>query len=108
VRCALLIVAAALAGCAAVPPNPQAQAIRHTDNIAAATRDGYRVINKDGQTLFCPTGPAIGSHLIAGCLTEAQWEQRELWVWSGPDWTSGTGESGRSANSGSLAPYVGH
>ena len=105
-RCALLIVAAALAGCATIPPDPQALARRHADNVAAASRDDYRVIDKDGQTLFCPTRPSIGSHVVAGCLTEAQWGERELWVWSGPAWA--TGESGRSPTEGSLAPYVGH
>jgi len=107
-RCALLLVATALAGCATTPPDSQALARRHADNIAAASKVGYRVVNEGGQTLFCPTGPSTGSHVVAGCLTEAQWEARELWVWSGPAWASGTGQSGRAWNEGSLAPYVGH
>lgn len=100
-KCALIVVAAALAGCATTPPGPQALARHHADNIAAAARNGYQVVNRNGQTSFCPTGPSLGSHIVAGCLTEAQWEERELWAWSGSGWVSGMGESGRATNEGS-------
>jgi hypothetical protein len=105
---ALLILTAALAGCVAPSPHPQALARHHADNLAAAARDGWHVVSRGGQAYFCPSGPSTGSHLIAGCLTEAQWEERELWVWRGSASVAGTGESGRSSNSGSLAPFVGH
>jgi hypothetical protein len=104
---AIVCAAAALAGCATQLPGPQALARHHADNLAAADRDGYRVVNRSGQSFFCPTGPSTGSHVTGVCLTEAQWEERELWVWSGAGWVAGPGESGRSPNEGSLAPYVG-
>jgi hypothetical protein len=101
----LIVAAVALAGCATTPQAPQVRT--HADNVTAAAREGYRVINKDGQTLFCRIEPPIGSHVIPGCLTEAQWEQRQPSFALG--WmTSGVGESGRSPTSGSGGPYVGH
>ena len=106
-KCALLIVTAALAGCATASPGPQTLARRHADNLAAAAKEGYQIVDRSGQTVFCPTRPSTGSHVVAGCLTETQWEKRELWVWRGGSWTSGTGESGRSPTEGSLGPYVG-
>jgi hypothetical protein len=99
----LLIVAVMLAGCVTTQ---DLQARRHADNLTAAAKEGYQVANKDGQTLFCPTRPEIGSHVVAGCLTEAQWEQRELSVSRGSIWTSSSGE-GRT-DGGSGGPYVGH
>lgn len=100
----LLIVAVMLTGCAATSQDLQAR--RHADNLTAAANEGYRVVNKDGQTLFCATKPEIGSHVVAGCLTEAQWEQRELGVSRGSVWTSSSGE-GRT-DGGSGGPYIGH
>ena len=105
-RCGLVIIAAALAGCATASPD-QALAQRHAANLAAAAKEDYSVVSKDGQNLFCPTRPSTGSHVIAGCLTEAQFEIHRLWVWNGSGPGLG-GESGRPNNSGSLAPYVGH
>ena len=106
-RPAVMLVAAALAACATTPPATQLLVRHHADNLAAAARDGYQVVSRDGQTLFCPTRPSTGSHIVAGCLTEAQWEERELWGSSGSGWVSGNGQSGRPQNEGSLAPYVG-
>ena len=100
----LIVVAVMLAGCATTSQAPQAR--RHADNLTAAAQQGCRVIDKDGQTLFCRTEPPTGSHVMAGCLTEAQWDQREPSLASG--WTSSVVESGRSPTSGSLGPYVGH
>ena len=74
----------ALAGCAAQPRVSDAMAQRHAANVAAAQDLGYQVISKDGQTLFCNAQAPTGSHLAPGCLTEREWEQRQLWVWSGP------------------------
>lgn len=83
-RVTLMVLALALAGCAAQPRGPAAEAARHTANVAAAQESGYRIVSKNGQTLFCSSQPPIGSHIAPGCLTERQWEQRQLWVWSGP------------------------
>lgn len=100
----LLIAVVLLAGCATTSQDLQAR--RHADNLAAATKEGYRIVSNDGQTLFCATKPDIGSHVVAGCLTEAQWEQRELSAARGSIWTSSSSE-GRT-DGGSGAPYVGH
>ncbi len=80
----LLIVVLALVGCGAQPRGSDVLAQRHAANVAAAQDLGYRVVSKDGQTLFCSTQAPTGSHVVPGCLTEHQWEQRQLWVWSGP------------------------
>jgi hypothetical protein len=96
-----------LAGCATTSQDLQAR--RHADNLTAAANEGYRVVNKDGQTLFCATRPQIGSHVVSGCLTEAQWDLREATALKpsiGSLWTSSSGE-GRT-DGGSAGPYVGH
>lgn len=80
----LLIGALALVGCATQPPGPEAIARRHAANVAAAEEAGYRVVVNNGQTVFCGTQPPTGSHIAPGCLTESEWEQRQLAVWSGP------------------------
>lgn len=80
----LLIMVLALVGCASQPRAPQATAERHALNVAAAKDLGYEVVTRDGRTLFCSTQAPTGSHVAPGCLTEQQWEQRQLWVWSGP------------------------
>jgi hypothetical protein len=94
-RSLVMIIAMMIVGCAAPPPK-EAAAPRHEANVAAAESAGYRVIDKDGQTLFCATRPGTGSHLQP-CLTETQWENRRLQAISVPD---AVGESGRSPVSG--------
>src|SRR5262249_214169 len=76
----------ALVGCAAQPRGADMPAQRHAANVAAAQDLGYRVVSKDGHTLFCSTQAPTGSHVAPGCLTEHQWEHRQLRVWSGAWW----------------------
>lgn len=73
-----------LAGCAAGPTSPEAAARRHADNVAAAQEAGYRVVARSGHTMFCSNQAPTGSHVAPGCLTERQWEQRQLTVWRMP------------------------
>jgi hypothetical protein len=79
----LLIGAISLAGCATQPLGSEAAAHRHAVNVAAAKDAGYTLVSQNGQTMFCSTGAPTGSHIAPGCLTEAEWEQRQLWVWHG-------------------------
>jgi hypothetical protein len=99
------VVAAALLGCATVPPESQASARRHARNLAAAEQAGYTIVDRDGQTLFCSAEAPTGSHIAPGCLTEDRWEQAQLWVWRRPAW-AGEAQSGRSPTEGTLDPHV--
>lgn len=76
----LTIIAVAVVGCATQPPSKEAAAARrHAANIAAAADAGYKVIAKNGQTMFCPVQAPIGSHLVT-CLTEREWESEQASV----------------------------
>jgi len=73
----MMIIAATAVGCAAQPATKEAAARRHAANIAAAQDAGYKVINRNGGTMFCPARAPTGSH-VAVCLTESQWEQEQM------------------------------
>lgn len=75
----MVMIAAAVVGCASQPPGPEAAARRHAANITAAADAGYKVIAKNDQTMFCPMQAPIGSH-IATCLTEREWELEQASV----------------------------
>ena len=96
----LLILAAALAGCATTAPDPAtARARQHDRNIALAKRLGYDVIAENGETRFCATSAATGSHVLPPCLTEAAWEQNHPFQ---VGLVVCCGESGRSSYEGTL------
>lgn len=97
-----LIVTVTLVGCATQPNASQVTSTRHAANIAAAEKAGYRVVDAvGGQTQFCASAPAVGSHILPLCLTEAKWEQQQLRMWQGNS-TSTQEVSGRPSNSGTL------
>ena len=98
----LLFLVAAMAGCATRPADPEADARRHANNLAAAEQAGYRIVVKDGQTLFCATEILTGSHILPPCVTETRFEQQQLWVWQGSSWVSTSNSSGRSPYAGTL------
>lgn len=67
-----------IAGCASTPKEPAAERRVPIDatNIVPAQKAGYKVVNKDGQTLYCKRSLNTGSHLrySTSCLTEKEWE----------------------------------
>ena len=73
----IIIIAATAAGCATQPATREATARQHAANIAAAEEADYKVVNRNGATMFCPTRAPIGSH-VAICLTESEWEQAQM------------------------------
>jgi hypothetical protein len=74
----MVIVAATMVGCATQRVTTEAAAARrHAANIAAAEDADYRILSRNGHTVFCPARAPLGSH-IAVCLTENQWEQEQM------------------------------
>jgi hypothetical protein len=96
-RLSVCILVAAVAGCAGHPQQPAAtagQPVAATAPAAAATtkapvtrqvpvdasnvaevqRAGYKIVNKEGQKLYCRTDPITGSRLQTRttCLTEQE------------------------------------
>jgi hypothetical protein len=91
-RWSIPIVALTLASCAAQAPHPDSAARRHAANVAAAEAADYRVTVRDGVTLFCATRAPTGSHNIPACMTEAEWERQQLWIFREP-WCPAAAES---------------
>jgi hypothetical protein len=71
-----LLTLLSLAGCAAAPTSPPAtQQVPVTGaNVVDVQRAGYKVVNKDGEKLYCRRDLATGSHINyqTTCLTEQQ------------------------------------
>jgi hypothetical protein len=74
-----LIAVGLLAGCASKPDEPQVAKRVKVDatNIAEAQAAGYRVVNQNGQDLYCKKEFMTGSrlHTKTSCLTAAEWTQ---------------------------------
>jgi hypothetical protein len=66
--------AASLASAAAGLPAQGADQL--AANLAKARKLGYRIVDKNGETVYCHDSVATGSHLNKRtiCLTEKQWE----------------------------------
>jgi len=77
----LLAIAALLAtGCASTSA-PPAQRVQLASNgtvadVKQAQKAGYKIVNKNGETLYCREELKTGSHVRKGttCLTEAELE----------------------------------
>jgi hypothetical protein len=66
-----------LAGCAtksSEPPPVTHQVKVDASNVEAVQRAGYKVVNKDGQKVYCRTDMITGSHVRTKttCLTEQE------------------------------------
>jgi hypothetical protein len=76
IRRNLFVVALALAGCAAGPTAPAEPHRVKVDasNVVAVQQAGYKLVNKDGQPLYCRTDLVTGSHVVtrSTCLTEQE------------------------------------
>jgi hypothetical protein len=72
-----LLTVGLLVGCASKPADePVTKRVKvDASNIAEAQAAGYRIVNKDGQTLYCRKEFLTGSRLKTrtSCLTAAQW-----------------------------------
>jgi hypothetical protein len=96
-RLSVCILVAAVAGCAGHPQQPAATAGQpvaaaapaaaattkapvtrqvpvDASNVAEVQRAGYKIVNKEGQKLYCRTDPITGSRLQTRttCLTEQE------------------------------------
>jgi hypothetical protein len=73
---AVAVVCVAAAGCANQPAQPRAtrQVPIDSSNVAEVQRAGYKIVNKDGQKLYCRTDPITGSRIQTRtqCLTEQE------------------------------------
>jgi len=71
-----------LAGCAArtasaPPPEPHKVKV-DASNVVAVQHAGYKVVNKNGEKLFCRTDPVTGSRIQTRttCLTETELDEQ--------------------------------
>ena len=67
--------AAATAGTAATTKGPVTRQVKvDASNVAEVQRAGYKVVNKDGEKLYCRTDPITGSRVQTHtqCLTEQE------------------------------------
>jgi hypothetical protein len=73
----LTSIALVAAGCASSPKEPAVEKEVPIDatNIVPAQQAGYKVVNKDGQTLYCKRNLKTGTRLNreTACLTEKEW-----------------------------------
>ena len=78
-RIVMILGIALIAGCASTekaPPQEREVPI-DSNNIVDAQQAGYKIVDKDGQKLYCKRTLNTGSHLryTTTCLSEAEWQQ---------------------------------
>ena len=76
-RWSVTLTALVVAGCAGnAPKEPpvERQVPVDASNIVEVQKAGYKIVNKDGQKLYCKRDLNTGSHVryTTSCLTEAQ------------------------------------
>jgi hypothetical protein len=79
-RFILGMMAVLVAACAGQPPaatTPPRQVKVDASNVVDVQRAGYKIVDKDGQKLYCSKDGTTGTHLrqTTTCLTEQQWQQ---------------------------------
>jgi len=76
-RLSVMAAALVLAACAGKPPEPTAERQVKVDssNIVEVQKAGYKIVDKDGQKLYCKRDLNTGSHVryTTSCLTEQEW-----------------------------------
>jgi hypothetical protein len=76
-RLSVMAAALVLAACASKPQEPAAERQVKVDssNIVEVQKAGYKIVDKDGQKLYCKRDLNTGSHVryTTSCLTEAEW-----------------------------------
>jgi len=77
-RLCLALFVAARAGCASQPAPAPAPVTRQVkidgSNVEDVQRAGYKIVNKNGEKLYCRTDPITGSRIQVhtSCLTERE------------------------------------
>ncbi len=71
----ITLVATGCASTAGEKPAVEHQEKLDATNIVPAQKAGYKLVNKDGQNLYCRRDLNVGSHLryTTSCLSEAEW-----------------------------------
>ena len=85
-RAILLAGALVIAACANQPTSPPPNQDQDAQRVAEALKHGYKVVNTDGETMYCRSDFATASHIQKNtvCLTAQQLDaldqrnQREL------------------------------
>jgi hypothetical protein len=85
-RAILLAGALVIAACANQPTSPPPNQDQDAQRVAEALKHGYKVVNTDGETMYCRSDFATASHIQKNtvCLTAHQLDaldqrnQREL------------------------------
>ncbi len=74
----LSVAATAFSACASHPPVSESprQVKVDANNAAEVQKAGYRIVNKNGQTLYCTKELQTGSHVqsTTTCLTQKEWD----------------------------------
>ena len=80
-RLNLGLLAVALTACTSQPsPVPVTRQVKiDGSNVEAVQRAGYKIVNKDGQQLYCRTDPITGSRIQmhTTCLTARELSQQD-------------------------------
>ena len=88
-----VLAAESLSGCASKPQQPPVtrQVQVTTANVEDVQKAGYKVVNKDGQKLYCRTDLITGSHVRTRtqCLTEQELAAQMDQTKQSMDWTVG-------------------
>jgi hypothetical protein len=77
-RISLILFAVALVGCASQPAPAPAPVTRQVQidnsNVEAVQHAGYKIVNKEGEKLYCRTDAVTGSRIQTHttCLTERE------------------------------------
>jgi hypothetical protein len=73
----LLMGAVVLAGCASQPPGTLSEHDADAQRVALALKHGYKVVNQDGEVMYCRSDFATASHIQKNtvCLTAHQMDE---------------------------------
>ncbi|MEJ1960215.1 MAG: hypothetical protein WDO56_01135 [Gammaproteobacteria bacterium] len=77
-RLVIMMCVVLAAGCATAPREAPVKRTVPIDatNIVPAQKAGYKIVSKDGKTLYCKSRLKTGTRLEkeTSCLTEAEWQ----------------------------------
>lgn len=85
-------IALVLSACASHPPEMPYSTTKCDTTARRADIEGFKVVSFHGTRTFCGSEARLGSHIIAPCMTEADWRARQFWI-SPPDCYASTAPS---------------